>query len=88
MPYLFIPFMGIGVLIVTLVSGVLHSMGIRNITIFGQVHSLGPLSALLLYIVGVIGETLLLTAIYLVMPVGRLSFRHALSQRAGQGRPL
>ena len=40
MPYLFIIFLGIGVLIVTLVSGVLHSMGTRNITIFGQAHSL------------------------------------------------
>ena len=78
MPYLFIVFLGIGVLIVTLVSGVIHSMGTRNITIFGQAHSLGQLSAVLLYIVGVTGEALLLTAIYLVMPVGRLSFRHAL----------
>jgi len=78
MPYLFIIFMGIGVLIVTLVSGALHFMGTRNITIFGQAHSLGQVSALLLYIVGVTGEALLLTAIYLVMPSGRLSFRHAL----------
>jgi YihY family inner membrane protein len=31
-----------------------------------------------LYLVGVTGEALLLTAIYLVMPVGRLSLRHAL----------
>jgi YihY family inner membrane protein len=53
-------------------------MGTRSITIFGQAHSLGQLSALLLYILGVTGEALLLTAIYLVMPVGRLSFRHAL----------
>jgi membrane protein len=78
LPYLFIVFLGIGVLVVTLVSGVLHSMGTSTITIFGQPHSLGPLSALLLYILGVTGEALLLTAIYLVMPVGRLSFRHAL----------
>ena len=78
LPYLFIIFLGIGVLIVTLVSGVLHSMGTRNITIFGQAHSLGQLSAVLLYIVGVTGEAFLLTAIYLVMPVGRRSFRHAL----------
>ena len=67
-PYLFILFLGIGVLIITLVSGVLHFMGTRNITIFGQAHSLGQLSALLLYMVGVTGEALLLTAIYLVMP--------------------
>jgi len=31
-----------------------------------------------LYLLGVAGEILILTAIYLVMPVGRLSFRHAL----------
>ena len=30
------------------------------------------------YLSGVAGEILMLTAIYLVMPVGRLSFRHAL----------
>jgi uncharacterized BrkB/YihY/UPF0761 family membrane protein len=39
-------------------------------------------SALLPYLfillLGVVGEILMLTAIYLVMPVGRLSFRHAL----------
>ena len=81
LPYLFIMFLGIGMLIVTLVSGVLHSMGTRNITIFGQAHSLGQLSAVLLYIVGVTGEALLLTAIYLVMPVGRLSLRYALIGR-------
>jgi membrane protein len=50
----------------------------RNIMIFGQAHSLDQLSALLLYIVGVTGEALLLTAIYLVMPAGRISFHHAL----------
>jgi YihY family inner membrane protein len=35
-------------------------------------------SATLLYLVGFAGEVLILTSIYLVMPVGRLSFRHAL----------
>jgi membrane protein len=78
MPYLFILFLGVGLLIVTLVSGVLQFIGTRDITILGQAYSLGQLSALLLYLVGVTGEVLLLTAIYLVMPVGRLSLRHAL----------
>ena len=41
-------------------------------------QSLGKLSAWLLYLLGVGGETLMLSAIYLVMPVGRLSWRHAL----------
>jgi YihY family inner membrane protein len=78
MPYLFILFLGVGLLIVTVLSGVLQSIGMRSITIFGQPHSLDQLSIFLLYILGVTGEMLLLTAIYFVMPVGRLSFRHAL----------
>jgi YihY family inner membrane protein len=32
----------------------------------------------LLYLLGVVGEVLLIASIYLVMPVGRLSWRHAL----------
>lgn len=78
MPYLFILFLGVGLLIVTVLSGVLQSIGTRSLTIFGQPHSLDQLSIVLLYLLGVTGEMLLLTAIYFVMPVGRLSFRHAL----------
>jgi len=40
-------------------------------------HSLGPVTTTLLYVLGVVGEAMLLSAIYLVMPVGRLSVRHA-----------
>ena len=78
MPYLFILFLGIGLLAITLVSSMLQFVGTRSVTILGQIHSLDQLSAVLLYLVGVTGEVLLLSAIYLVMPVGRLSLRHAL----------
>ncbi len=78
MPYVFILFLGLGLLVTTIVSGVLQFVGTRNITVWGQAHSLDQLSAVLLYLVGVTGELLLLSAIYLVMPVGRLSLRHAL----------
>jgi YihY family inner membrane protein len=78
MPYVFVLFLGLGLLVVTLVSGLLQFVGTRNITILGESHSLGQLSVVLLYLVGVTGEALLLTAIYLVMPVGQLSLRHAL----------
>ena len=78
MPYLFILFLAVGLLIVTVLSGVLQSVGTRSIVIFGQQHSLDQFSIFLLYIVGVTGEIFLLTAIYFVMPVGRLSLRHAL----------
>jgi YihY family inner membrane protein len=78
MPYLFILFLGAGLLIVTVLSGVLESIGTRSVTILGHPHSLDQLSIFLLYLLGVAGEILLLTAIYFVMPVGQLSFRHAL----------
>jgi membrane protein len=78
MPYVFILFLGIGFLIVTVVAGQLESLGSKSVEVFGVLHSLGGLSAYLLYAIGVVGEVLILTAIYLVMPVGRLSLRHAL----------
>jgi YihY family inner membrane protein len=78
MPYVFILFLGIGFLVVTVVSGALQSFGTRSIEIFGEMRSLGGLSAALIYLIGVAGEILMLTAIYLVMPVGRLSLRYAL----------
>ena len=78
MPYLFILSLAVGLLIVTIVSGALNQLGTRSRLILGEPRSLDPFSARLLYLVGVTGELFLLTAIYLVMPVGRLSWRHAL----------
>jgi len=78
MPYVFILLLGIGFLMVTVVSGALQSLGTRSIEILGEIRSLGSLSAALVYLIGVAGEVLMLTAIYLVMPVGQLSLRHAL----------
>ena len=78
MPYLFILLLGVGLLIVTVLAGMLEFVGTRSITILGQARSLDQLSIFLLYLVGVTGEILLLSAIYFVMPVGRPSLRHAL----------
>ena len=78
LPYFFIGLLTTGLLIVTVVSGRLAVLGTEQVTLFGMPHSLGALAGLLLYLLGVGGEILMLTAIYLVMPVGRLSWRHAL----------
>jgi len=78
MPYIFILCLGVGLLIVTVLSGVLQFIGTKSITVLGQPHSLDQISIFLLYALGVTGEMMLLTAIYFVMPVGRLSLRHAL----------
>jgi len=78
MPYLFILALTIGLLIITVVSGALSRLGTHAVVILGESRPLELFSARLLYVVGVVGEIFLLTAIYLVMPVGRLRLRHAL----------
>jgi membrane protein len=78
LPYCYILFLGCGLLLVTLVSGVLQAMGEESVEFLGREWSLGGVSGVLLYLLGVGGEILILTSIYLVMPVGRLSLRHAL----------
>ena len=78
LPYCFILLLGVGFLAVTIVSAGLQALATRSIHFLGHVWSLDPLSVAILYLMGVAGEILLLTALYLVMPVGRLSFRHAL----------
>jgi membrane protein len=77
-PYLYILFLGLGLLVVTLVSGALQAHGEDEITLLGRIESFRAFSSVLLYIVGVIGEVLVLTSIYMVMPTGRLQWRHAL----------
>ncbi len=79
MPYLFMLFLATGLIVVTVISGMLQAVGARDVSILGHSHSLSPVSTQALYLVGVAGEAMLLSAIYLVMPVGRLSLRHALA---------
>jgi len=78
LPYCYIVALGIGLLMVTLVAGSLQAMGGDNVLFLGYEWSLRGLSGVLLYFLGVTGEVLVLTSIYMVMPVGRLKWRHAL----------
>jgi membrane protein len=78
LPYCYILSLGVGVLLVTLMAGALQVLGEERILILGRSWSLGGVSGVLLYLLGFVGEILLLTSIYMVMPVGRLSWRHAL----------
>jgi membrane protein len=78
LPYCYVLSLGVGVLLVTLVSAGLQAMGQRDIEMFGRVWSLGGVSGVLLYLLGFAGEVFVLTSIYLVMPVGRLKLSHAL----------
>jgi membrane protein len=77
-PYCYILILGLGLLSMTLVSGLLQAMGAESIEFLGHNWPLHGASGALLYLFGVAGEVLVLTSIYLVMPVGRPSWRHAL----------
>jgi YihY family inner membrane protein len=77
-PYVYILSLGIGLLLVTLVAGSLQAVGKESVDLFGREWSLSGVSGLLLYLLGVAGEIFVLTSVYLVMPVGRLAWRHAL----------
>ena len=77
-PYLYILFLGIGLLVVTLVASALQALGLTTLDLLGHDLSLSIVSRVLLYLIGVLGEVLVLASIYFVMPVGRLSWRHAL----------
>ena len=77
-PYLYILCLGLGLLLVTLVAGSLQVLGQSSLEFLGRRWPLEGASRLLLYLLGLAGEIFLLTSIYLVMPVGRLSLSHAL----------
>jgi YihY family inner membrane protein len=77
-PYAYILCLGVGLLLVTLVAGSLQAMGGSAVHFLGRTWSLTGASGVLLYLMGLGGEVLVLASVYMVMPVGRLSWRHAL----------
>jgi membrane protein len=77
-PYCYIVFLGCGLLLMTLVSGALQTIGADTIDFLGYRWPLRGVSGGLLYLLGVGGEIFVLASIYLVMPVGPPSWRHAL----------
>jgi YihY family inner membrane protein len=78
LPYCYIVFLGAGMLVAAMVAGSLEVLGQQRIDFLGRSWSLDPFSAVALYLLGLAGEILIISSLYLVMPVGRLSFRHAL----------
>ena len=77
-PYIYMILMGVGIVIITIIAGVLDSIEGETLTIFGKSFGLAWASGIGLYLVGLAGLILMLTSLYLVMPVGQITFRHAL----------
>lgn len=78
-PYVFMMCLGLGLLLVTAISGALDVLSDETIRALGHTWSLARLPGYALHLLGVVGLSLMLTALYLVMPVGRMAFRHALA---------
>jgi membrane protein len=78
-PYLYILVLAVGFLLVTLIAGALDALERRELLLFGVDISLRGYTRPLFYLLGLLGMVLMLTSLYLVMPVGRISVRHALS---------
>jgi YihY family inner membrane protein len=70
--------MGVGIVIVTVIAGVLDAIEGETLTIFGKSFGFEWASGIGLYLVGIAGLILMLSSLYLVMPVGQITIRHAL----------
>jgi len=77
-PYVYICLMGLGIALVSFVVGAIETLDSRHLTMLGLSLNLGGATGVALYILGIVGEVLMLTSIYLVMPVARVRFRRAL----------
>ena len=78
LPYCLVFFLGAGLLVVTVVSVSLQGLALMSITFLEWHWSLSGLARVLLYLLGLATETIILSAIYYLVPVGRTALHHAL----------
>ena len=77
-PYVYMILMGVGIVIVSIIAGILDAIEGETLTVLGKSFSFAGASGIGLYLVGIVGLILMLTSLYLVMPFGQITFRHAL----------
>ncbi len=77
-PYIYMILMGVGIVIVTIIAGVLDAIEGETLTFLGKSFSFAGASRVGLYLVGIVGLILMLASLYLVMPLGQITIRHAL----------
>jgi len=78
LPYVYIVLLVAGFFVVSVMAGWLHQHSSDTPTLVGIDINMTSATATILYLLGVLGEILLLTSVYLVMPLGRLAWSHAL----------
>jgi membrane protein len=77
-PYLYVFSVALGIVLVSLITGVLETLEKRQLILFGWSISLEATSKIALYILGITSEVALVSSVYLLMPAVRTTFRHAL----------
>jgi len=78
MPYVYIILLTFGLLTISVISTLLYASEDASFQFLDMTFTLTDTSSTVIYLLGLFGEILLLTSLYLAMPVGRLVFRHAL----------
>jgi YihY family inner membrane protein len=77
-PFLYIFALALGIVLVSIVVGAVETLESRHLVLFNRSVSLAGTDRIALYVLGIAGELLMLTSIYLVMPVVRITFLRAL----------
>jgi YihY family inner membrane protein len=77
-PYIYIFLLGISILVIILIHSAVDLLEDNYLTLFIWTWYLNDFTGIFLYFLGLIGLILLLASFYMVMPIGKISFRHAL----------
>ena len=77
-PYVYVLSIGLAIVLVSFIAAAVEILENRQLMLFGWNLSLELTFRVALYIVGVVGEVLMLTSLYLFMPAVRVRFLHAL----------
>jgi len=77
-PYVYIFIMALGLLLVSFIVGAIETLESERLTILGWSLNIGGMTGVVLYILGIVGEMLMFTSFYLVMPEVRVKFRYSL----------
>jgi membrane protein len=76
-PYLYIFVMGVGIVLASVIVGAIENLENRHLAFLGWSLELGGAPAVTLYLLGIVGEVLLFSSFYLVLPAVRVRARYA-----------
>lgn len=77
-PYCYLCVIALGIILVSTILGFVEQYPLPAVTVFGWSLSLSGGAGTIVYLGGLVGEFLILSSIYLIMPTARIPLRHAL----------